>query len=136
MTNSLFIVFLAVVALVVAGGIGSIAFSGSVKLVPPVFIRGFVVTEQGTITENVINSFAGQPMFLKVKKAGGILSGSEVKVVYHANDRPCVKEAFHMQPGQKIEFHGIATDDDTVSACGSPDYYIRPIDRFTEGPKA
>ena len=102
-------------------------FSSSIKLVPPILIKGAVVTEKGTVIENVINSSAGQPMFLKVKKEGGILSGSEFKVIYHANNIPCVKDAIYIKVGEKIEVHGLAIDDDTVSACESKDYYIKNL---------
>ncbi len=111
-------------------------FSSSIKLVPPVFIKGVVVTEKGTVIENVISSSAGQPMFLKVKKEGGILSGSEIKVIYHTNNTPCVKDAMSIKAGDNVEIHGVAVADDTVSTCGSSDYYIKSffaLDFFAGG---
>jgi hypothetical protein len=40
----------------------------SIKLVPPIFIKGSVVTEKGVVIENFVGNPLGDKMFLKVKK--------------------------------------------------------------------
>ncbi len=118
------IIYLSILIFIIVGLV--FYFSSPIKLVPPIFINGAVITEKGTVIENVISSSAGQPMFLKVKKEGGILSGSEIKIIYHTNDAPCLKDIIYIKAGEKVEIHGIVIADDTVSTCGSNDYYIKP----------
>jgi hypothetical protein len=38
-----------------------------------------------------------------------------------------VKDAIYIKAGENVEIHGVAIADDTISTCGSSDYYILPI---------
>src|SRR3989344_9293233 len=130
MNKKLIIVF-SILALVIIAFAVNYLFSSSIKLNPPIFITGTIVTEKGTVIENVTKNIeVDAPAYLRVKKEGGILSGSEIKVVYHTGEAPCVnpiQSAFNIKKGDTIEVRGIATGDDTVSTCESKDYYIKNL---------
>ena len=102
---------------------------------PPIFIKGTVVTQQGTVLENAFSSFPGQPMYLKVKNETDILRGSEIKVVYHSGKAPCAQEGMSIPLGAHVEVHGLAVADDTVTTCGSADYYLRVLSGTGEARK-
>jgi hypothetical protein len=97
----------------------------SIKLVPPIFIKGSVVTEKGVVIENFVGNPLGDKMFLKVKKEGGVLSGSEIKVFYSSKNNKCAKNAVDIKTNDFIEVYGLAISDDTISVCGSEQYYIK-----------
>ncbi|OGM57034.1 hypothetical protein A2955_03465 [Candidatus Woesebacteria bacterium RIFCSPLOWO2_01_FULL_37_19] len=128
MNKKLIIVF-SILALVIIAFAVNYLFSSSIKLNPPIFITGTIVTEKGTVIENVTKNIeVDAPAYLRVKKEGGILSGSEIKVVYHTGEAPCVnpiQSAFDIRKGNTIEVRGVATADDTISTCESKDYYIK-----------
>jgi hypothetical protein len=111
--------------------IGFYLFS-TIKLVPPIFIPGSVVTEKGTVLENVQSTYTAPdgPFFFRVRKESGIKSGDEIKVIYYpqSDDRSCVNvfvEGLDFKGGEEIEVHAVATDEDTLSICPSRDYYIK-----------
>lgn len=99
--------------------------NSSIQLVPPVFIPGGVVTVRGTVLGNVVNSYPDQPMFLRVRKDGGIMSGSEVRIIYHADNRPCAPQGMSIVEGETVIAHGLAVEETAVSVCGDGEYFLR-----------
>jgi len=104
-------------------------FSSSIKLVPPIFITGQVATENGIVLDNIKSiKSSDQGFYLKVKKEGGILSGSEIKIIYHTTGEKCanpIQSAFSIKEGDRVEILGVAVADDTISTCPSAGYYIK-----------
>lgn len=103
--------------------------TSSIPLNPPIFIDGSVVTEQGTVIENATElAKVDGPAYLRVKKEGGILSGSIIKVVYSPGEAECrnpISSALDIKEGDPIEIHGLAVSADTISTCESTEYYIK-----------
>lgn len=123
--RSIKIVYLLVVTLSAIGFV--FHFLSCIRLDSPQFVKGTLVTKRGIVTENMRNVSAGQPLFLKVRTADGGFGGSEIKVIYQTGNTQCSTETLHIQTGERMEIHGVAVSEDTVSTCGSHDYYIKPI---------
>jgi hypothetical protein len=64
-------------------------------------------------------------MYLRVRKEGGILSGSEIKIIYHADNQPCASHAMSLIDGDLVVAHGLAVSDDAMSVCGSNEHLLR-----------
>lgn len=124
--NKKLIITISILALMI---VAFVIISSFIKLNPPIFITGQVATESGMVLDNIKSiKSSDEGFYLKVKKKGGILSGSEIKIIYHTTGEKCanpIQDAFSIKQGDKVEVHGVAVADDTISTCSSTDYYIK-----------